>query len=187
MNNMSINDNDATFFKVTIKDQLLSKLYDPPANILYKDMCKILKKNMDLFNITAKPDVSYYVYYRTKKYYHDYAGYNQNGPGYSTFYSSLMDIHPAIKTKLHELHLELDNLWIEKGIIANFLNNLLNYCHNINDILVLLPKHAHKYITYSSSSQIRLREPEINWFKNHHEKDFKLLNERLMTNLLLKG
>lgn len=115
--------------------------------------------------------------------------YNAPAPGLHGFVPNLYSpLVPEMKELMEEVNIHLGE---DAAVINNYLINALNLCKTPGDILEILPAQVHsafsKYFQeYLENKEISLDKTELEQFKAVNELAEQLLNQRLLSNLLLK-
>jgi len=179
-------DAQRAFFKSTIKSNLINGLYKAPIKELEQELISLAQENLSLNCILKKKDTPYYFYYRGHKHYN--SNYNELKDHDVLLYrnQTQVDLHENLRPKMHKIYEFTEDIELEAKIIEAFLNKLLNNTENPNDLYCILPKAIHEFITYKGNTPSVLLPEECEQIRTYHAKYIDVLNQRVLTNLLIR-
>lgn len=163
-----------------LKENALDYLYLKEIIILLEKIADLINSSLPKLRIPKDGYTTFFIVYKHKKYFNEI---------HKQPYTEAIDIHPSIEPELDKFHLELEALNIEKNKTALFLNNILNELTHVQQAEQYLPEQLHSAIPriIIRKSVSKIDEEKVDQFKRMYKKEYDLLNERLITNLLLKG
>lgn len=174
-----------------ILDKLLYELYEVPLLVVYNNIAKIVKQNVELeLNITNDSAIRYIRFngsifftanlpeYRDRQ----SVIYNKDTPNRS------MIMHNDTKNALLPEIAERTLLETEQKECASYLRLLFNQCKTLYDIKAVLPDSVWNIlqIKIPTEEELTLPESEIYAVQDIYREESETLKERVFLNLLLK-
>lgn len=179
-------DTNQVFWKWAIHDAMIKSLYKIPGEVLKANFCKLVKSvgNNDPEIIAKRAEV--FLYFRGKRYYSRQAGFHELA------FDSNLRYEQAYPNEEQTIQLEetlqhIEELDNEKRVIENYLAKIFNKAESVEDIKLLLPTAAHKYIEVEDGNpRVTLSDDQISQIRADTIKFAHLLNERILINLVTK-
>lgn len=179
-------DTSRSFWKWVIRDSIINNLYKIPGETLHKHLCDLVATiggNDPTIKINKKET---FLYFRGVRYYSREAGFHELAFDSNLSYEQAYPNEEQV-IKLEQLLQHIDELKNERRITENYLAKIFNLSETASDIIKLLPQAAHKYVNVvDANPRVTLSEERIRQIRNDTYKFAHLLNQRILTNLVMK-